>query len=389
MKYPRVLSEHETIAAARTGRSISRFGDGELRLATGLGDAVTQRTRSPRLTAELQSILSAENPRCLVCIPNYEKTPRRDAWVSYSQEKYLKLFGAGTYGSSFISRPDSAPWIDVPSYWNSVRALWRGKDVVLVAGDKKSITTEMMRGEANSVKEIVAPAKEAYEKIDEIEEKIGRPAGPVIMCLGVTATCLAFRLEEKGVHGLDLGHIGMFMRHAGMYRYREDDLTSARYREQLRGLHKKTKWGNDGKKRAPEVLRFWQQLKAKSILDYGCGRGSLAKVLAPIRVMEYDPGVIGKEKMPKPADLVVCTDVLEHVEPEKIDAVLDHIHKIATKGAFLLIATRPANAILPDGRNAHLIIENSEFWVKKISALGWKSVDYVHDDRAITFKLVK
>ncbi len=75
--------------------------------------------------------------------------------------------------------------------------------------------------------------------------------------------------------------------------------------------------------------------------------------------------------MPKPCDLIVCSDVLEHVEPDKIDAVLSHIFQISGMGAYVVIATRPANAILPDGRNAHLIVKPSAWWIDKIKAAGW------------------
>jgi hypothetical protein len=63
---------------------------------------------------------------------------------------------------------------------------------------------------------------------------------------------------------------------------------------------------------------------------------------------------------------VVCTDVLEHIEPELIDNVLDHLKDLTRKVAFLAIATRPARKNLADGRNAHLIIQPSSWWLAKL-----------------------
>jgi 2-polyprenyl-3-methyl-5-hydroxy-6-metoxy-1,4-benzoquinol methylase len=78
--------------------------------------------------------------------------------------------------------------------------------------------------------------------------------------------------------------------------------------------------------------------------------------------------VPGRDVLPKPSDVVVCTDVLEHIEPEKLDAVLDHILRLTGYFAHLVISTRPANAVLPDGRNAHLIVETPDWWLEKILA---------------------
>jgi 2-polyprenyl-3-methyl-5-hydroxy-6-metoxy-1,4-benzoquinol methylase len=100
-------------------------------------------------------------------------------------------------------------------------------------------------------------------------------------------------------------------------------------------------------------------------------QGSLKKALNPHRVQEYDPGIKGKDILPKPVDVVVCTDVLEHVEPKALNSVLDHIVKLTGYMAYIVVATRPANMILPSGRNAHLIIQDAEWWTKALARPGW------------------
>jgi len=52
---------------------------------------------------------------------------------------------------------------------------------------------------------------------------------------------------------------------------------------------------------------------------------------------------------------------LEHVEPDRLGNVLDHIRRLSGKGCYIVIATRPAAAILPDGRNAHLIVKDADW----------------------------
>jgi hypothetical protein len=83
-------------------------------------------------------------------------------------------------------------------------------------------------------------------------------------------------------------------------------------------------------------------------------------------VFSYDPAVEGIDEEPDPADLVVCTDVLEHIEPDCLDDVLADISRCTLKVAMLTVCTVPAAKHLPDGRNAHLIVENSRWWMRKL-----------------------
>lgn len=85
-------------------------------------------------------------------------------------------------------------------------------------------------------------------------------------------------------------------------------------------------------------------------------------------VREYDPAIPGKDARPEPADLVVCTDVLEHVEPECIQSVVDDIHDLTLKCVYLAIHTGPAIKTLQDGRNAHLIQEGPVIWLIRLGS---------------------
>lgn len=153
-------------------------------------------------------------------------------------------------------------------------------------------------------------------------------------------------------------------------------LISEHMRRQNELLHAgKEGFGGSGHKHAATVIGFADMLGAETILDYGCGENTLRKKLHemqwPGKINEYDPARRKYSKLPSPADLVVCTDVLEHVEPKKLQHVLAHLCALTLKGCFLVIATRPANKILPSGRNAHLIIEGHDWWRERImSASG-------------------
>ena len=106
------------------------------------------------------------------------------------------------------------------------------------------------------------------------------------------------------------------------------------------------------------------------LLDYGCGHNlSLTKTLKPEREFKYqayDPGVPDYAEEPEPAEMVVCIDVLEHIEPDLLENVLDHLERLTQKVLFATVHTGPAGKILPDGRNAHLIQRPPEWWLPKL-----------------------
>ena len=93
-------------------------------------------------------------------------------------------------------------------------------------------------------------------------------------------------------------------------------LITPEYRALNAELHARVPaYGTGGHKWASTIREIVQRTGAKSVLDYGCGKGTLRKVRRPIRVHEYDPAIPAKANLPASAGVVVCTDVMEHVEP--------------------------------------------------------------------------
>lgn len=144
-------------------------------------------------------------------------------------------------------------------------------------------------------------------------------------------------------------------------------LISSEYAQLNAQLHKENlAYGVGGGKHAEVVLKITQKLKSTSVLDYGCGKGYLAKAL-PFPIWEYDPAFPDKSASPRPADLVVCADVLEHIEPETLPYVLDDLRRVTKRVGYFVIHTGPAGKTLPDGRNTHLIQQKENWWKRKLS----------------------
>jgi uncharacterized Rossmann fold enzyme len=111
-------------------------------------------------------------------------------------------------------------------------------------------------------------------------------------------------------------------------------LISEKYRKELVKRHDQSSvFGSEGFKYAEVVRKLVKATNSVSVLDYGCGKGVLAAKL-DFPIWEYDPAIKGKELTPKPADLVVCTNVLELVEDEFLPDVLGDLSRCVKKVGY-------------------------------------------------------
>lgn len=131
-------------------------------------------------------------------------------------------------------------------------------------------------------------------------------------------------------------------------------------------------YGVNGQRHLQTVIKLAEGLQCTTALDYGCGQASLSKAakrVSTVKFQNYDPAIEEYAALPEPADLVVCTDVLEHVEPECLYAVLQHIDQLTLKVAYLEIACRPAKRVLADGRNAHINQQSGSWWLDAVLSI--------------------
>lgn len=172
-------------------------------------------------------------------------------------------------------------------------------------------------------------------------------------------------------------------------------------------LKYETVWNhNDYRKFSPglqvvtssNILDFFRSRGVKSILDAGCGSGQVMEWILThcpneFRVHGFDiatnclnPFFSGREKeflstgclwaeedIPQGYDAVFCTDVMEHIPPEHVDAVLANLCRAAGKAAFLGIALfedhfGPVIINSP----LHLTVQPAEWWLERIRAAGFR-----------------
>lgn len=58
---------------------------------------------------------------------------------------------------------------------------------------------------------------------------------------------------------------------------------------------------------------------------------------------------------------------MEHIEPDYLAGALATMRDLAPKGVVLKIALIPATKNLPDGRNAHLIVQPKDWWQQQLA----------------------
>lgn len=163
-------------------------------------------------------------------------------------------------------------------------------------------------------------------------------------------------------------------------------ITPAYARENARLHETDPTYGAEGHLWAYTVAGIALVEDCHSILDYGCGKGTLGRVLnqtfAPqhddglslaFEVREYDPAVRGKDTPPvEQADLVVALDVLEHIEPACFDDVLSDLDRLTGRLLFVVAVTKPSKRIMSDGRDTHLSLHDAAWWENEFTKRGFR-----------------
>ena len=134
------------------------------------------------------------------------------------------------------------------------------------------------------------------------------------------------------------------------------------YLEQYKQIHSKADWfGSGACFYLEEVCAIIDYLRPKTVLDYGCGKGNLIDALEQlyphIRFYKYDPAIEGISVLPvDKVDLVLNTDVLEHIPEDILESVVAEISSLSNN-AFFALHHALACTILPNGENAHCTVK--------------------------------
>ncbi len=144
-------------------------------------------------------------------------------------------------------------------------------------------------------------------------------------------------------------------------------------------MHKDPNWGASTgiPTLAAETIAKYE---VGSLLDFGAGKGRVSQSLRErfqgMDVCSYEPSD-PNAVLPDKVDMTFSKDVLEHIEPDQLEYTLYDLHKRTRKVHYHLIACHKAHHYIPDGRNAHLIVQTPDWWQRMFRALGY----VIHEER--------
>lgn len=221
-KPPEIMSCEETVNyILRTGCSIARFGDAELKLVSGRN--VIYQTATDEIRKRLNEVLASNKDNLLVCLPsvfsNKQLSNRNNAkfWkkhLSYSRKYwYQNLIPGKRYGNAFISRHYMAlkdKDNGIAEYFELIKKLWENRDIIIVEGEKSRLGmgNDLFDG-AKSVKRILGPSTQSFSKYNEILEEIKKQDKNALflLAMGPTASILPIDLCDLGYQVIDIGNI--------------------------------------------------------------------------------------------------------------------------------------------------------------------------------------
>lgn len=212
MRYPKVHDEFETLKLLLAGKSIARFGDGEMKLITG--GAQIREPANKELGKELRLVLNYPHENCLVGIPTMNpEGPKYPNWKKHANRFAQLVNPKLEYYSAFISRPDSAPWIATREYAEQIVSLWRDKRVAYVSEPGVKFDTLVRHTSmSGGLLRIECPHTQTYAVSEDImgAAVAFRPEVVLLSC-GPAATVMANKLCSLGIQALDLGSMGGFI----------------------------------------------------------------------------------------------------------------------------------------------------------------------------------
>lgn len=204
-------------------KSVSRFGDSELRVMLGI-DPGDYQSPDANISRRLKQVLSEKNDNLLVGINQSLKTFKNVGFVGrYYFSRFIckyidKIVPFLNPKIVYIDSSFSRIYVGKKNKklcqkrFETVKRIWDSRDVVIVEGEFSRVGVgNDLFDNAKRVRRILAPSKNAFSVYADILSEIEKldSKSIIILALGSTATILASDLSKKGFQALDLGHIDL------------------------------------------------------------------------------------------------------------------------------------------------------------------------------------
>ncbi len=203
--------------------SLCRFGDGEFEIMRGKERPWFQKV-DMHLAERLQEVLTTPCLNIVIAIAS--NFGNLDCYTEKAADVIRQYLSGGTrkeiekflnmkrvYYDAYVSRPyimykdkDNARLI-----FSLLKRIWSNRNLLIVEGkySKMGVGNDLFHS-AESIKRILCPEKNAFDKYNEILDEVTknvREGDLVLISLGPTATVLAYDLAKLGIQALDIGQI--------------------------------------------------------------------------------------------------------------------------------------------------------------------------------------
>lgn len=200
--------------------SVSRFGDGEILLINN--EAIRFQKSDQVLGMRLSEVLRSDSSEHIVCISDvfnglskYSRSAIRfwrTHFYLYGHVWNSNLKSDRIYYNTFITRPyiDFQVKDQCGAWFASLKRIWNNRNIIFIEGEKSRLgVNNTLFSNSLSVKRILCPATNAFDKYEEILQKAMEQDTDVLylIALGPTATVLAYDLSKTGRQAIDVGHV--------------------------------------------------------------------------------------------------------------------------------------------------------------------------------------
>lgn len=219
---PKIASLEESInCILQTHCSVSRLGDGEIKLVAG--KKLGFQDKNPMLQKRMIEVLSQPIKNHIVCLPDiFDNLSIYDSDSQKHWKKHLAFYRKYWYKyinrqmtlyNAFISR--CYMMYQNPSMssrmFNLLKQIWQERDVIIIEGEKSRLgVNNNLFNNAKSIKRILAPNRNAFNYYHLILEKVtqyDKQQYLILLALGPTATVMAYDLAKLGYQAIDIGHV--------------------------------------------------------------------------------------------------------------------------------------------------------------------------------------
>ncbi len=219
---PNILSIEETLKTIIKQKcSVSRYGDGEYKWMAGIPQTSFQ-GYSEEMQQRLLEICKSNAANHLVCLS--DGFGKLDYFTKEAQVFWYTFMGKYRKGWISCLQPEkiyyntnmTRPYMDYKdkslcaNRFALLKQIWKDRDVILIEGEKSRLGVgNDLFATAHTVKRILAPARDAYSKYEEIKTVACKQDKNALylLALGPTATILAYDLHHTGRQAIDVGHV--------------------------------------------------------------------------------------------------------------------------------------------------------------------------------------